>query len=460
MIPPMEHFDALVVGSGSGMMIAEAAINLGMKVALVEMGKLGGTCLNTGCIPSKMVIYSADIINQIKHAERLGIHARIDRVDFGFIMHRAREAVEKDRKSMEQSIPNIKGLKFYPARGEFVANYTMMVRDEKIMADNVFIVSGSRPQIPDIKGLSDVEYLTNENVWDLEEAPKSIIIMGGGFVAVEMAHFFSSMGTETTILSRSPKLLKKTEPEISEILTTSLRERMHIETNVEFTEVSKVKDGVQVKIKKNHETQSFTAKKLFIATGRTSNSDILKVAKTGVELDAHGFIKVNESYETNMKHIYAFGDAIGEPMFRHLANKEAEVVWHWFKESHLHPINYDKVPYAVFTWPQIASVGLTESEAIERGLDILIGEYNYIDTAKGAAMDEEDGYVKIILEDEKYTILGAHIIGPYAPILIQEIVNVMYAGDGTVYPIADAIYVHPALPEVIQRAIYNLRKPS
>ena len=460
MIPHMEHFDVLVIGSGSGMMIAEAAINSGMRVALVEMGKLGGTCLNTGCIPSKMVIYSADIINMIKHADRLGIHTKIDRIDFDFIMRRAREEVKKDRKSMEQSIPGTEGLKFYPVRGEFVANYTMMVGDQKITADNIFIVSGSRPQIPDIKGIQNIDYLTNENVWDLDKAPKSIIILGGGFIAMEMAHFFSSMGSETTILSRSPNLLKKAEPEISDILTTSLRERMHVETGVEFMDISKADEGIRVRTRKNRETLSFTAEKLFIAAGRTSNADILKVEKTGVKLDERGFIKVNESYETNMKRIYAFGDAIGEPMFRHLANKEAEVVWHWFRESHLHPINYDKVPYAVFTWPQVASVGLTEAEALARGLDILIGEYNYIDTAKGAAMDEEDGYVKIILEDEKYTILGAHIIGPYAPILIQEIVNVMYAGDGTVYPIADAIYVHPALPEVVQRAIYNLRKPD
>jgi dihydrolipoamide dehydrogenase len=146
-------------------------------------------------------------------------------------------------------------------------------------------------------------------------------------------------------------------------------------------------------------------------------------------------------------------------MYRHVANKEAEIVWHYYSSGHGHPMDYDMVPYAVFSWPQIGSVGLTEKEVKAREIEYYIGEYNYIDTAKGAAMAEDDGYVKVLLRKEDYKILGAHIIGPFAPILVQEIINVMYAGTGTVHPIADALHIHPALPEVVQRAFYNLREP-
>lgn len=454
----MEKYDAIVVGSGSGMMIAEAAVSRGMRVALVEMDKLGGTCLNRGCIPSKMVIYPADLVNQIKHAERLGVHAKIERVDFEQIMRRAREFVEHDRRSMEEKILKVEGLTYYPVRGEFVGDYTMRVGDKHITAEKIFLVTGSRPHVPPIEGLDEVEYVTSREVWDMDRRPMSMIIVGGGLIACEMAHFFNAMGTEVTVLSRSPRLIKQGEPEVSEILLTSLRERMRVEVGVEVTEARKVGGQVEATAEDGDgDTKSYRAERLFIAAGRASNADTLKPENTGVEVDDRGYIKVDENYLTTKPGIYAFGDAIGKAMYKHVANKEAELVWHGFTEGHVHPLDYDKVPYAVFTWPQIASVGITEREAAARGLDYLIGEYNYIDTAKGAAMDEEDGYVKVILEDESHRILGAHIVGPYAPILIQEIINVMNAGDGSAWPIADAMHIHPALPEVVQRAIYNIR---
>ena len=451
----------MVVGSGSGMMIADAAVNSGLSVALVEMGKLGGTCLNTGCIPSKMVIYPADIINQIRHAEVLGIKAKIEEIDFPGIMRRTREFVAHDRLPMEDSINKVEGLTYYLLKGEFIDDYTMKVGDETIKAENIFLVSGARPLIPPIKGIETVSYLTNDNVWDLEEKPESMVIVGGGFIACEMAHFFNSMGVDVHLLSRSPRLIKHDEPEISEILTTSMRQRMHIETDIEVKEVEQTGDKIKVIAeKKGGETKEYSTEALLLAAGRRSNADLLKVEKTGIKVDDRGYIIVDEEYQTSKKKIWALGDAIGKAMFKHVANKEAEIVWHSFSHGHSHPLNYDLVPYAVFSWPQVASVGLTEAQARERGLDYYIGEYNYIDTAKGAAMAEEDGYVKVILTKEEYKILGAHIVGPYAPILIQEVINVMNAGDGTVHPLVEAMHIHPALPEVIQRAFYNIREPE
>jgi dihydrolipoamide dehydrogenase len=301
--------------------------------------------------------------------------------------------------------------------------------------------------------------LTNDNVWELKEKPESMVIVGGGLIACEMAHFFSSMGVEVILLSRSPRLIKHAEPELSEILLTNMRQRMHVETDIEVTKVEKTGGKLNIIAKKKDgETREFTVSSLFIASGRKSNADLLKVEKTGVEVDDRGFIIVDKEYQTSKPKIWALGDAIGKAMYKHVANKEASIVWHGFSHGFSHPLNYDLVPYAVFSWPQIASVGLTESEAGERGLDFYIGEYNYIDTAKGAAMAEEDGYVKVLVTKESYKVLGAHIIGPYAPILIQEVINIMNAGDGTVHPLAEAMHIHPALPEVVQRAFYNLRE--
>ena len=457
----MKHFDVLVVGSGSGMMIADAAVNNGKTVALVEMAKLGGTCLNVGCIPSKMVIYPADMVNQIKHAEQLGIKVTIDEIDFPFIMRRTKEFVEHDRHPMEDAINKVEGLSFYPVQGEFIDNYTMKVGDEVIKADTIFLASGARPFIPPIKGIENINYITNDNVWDMTERPESMVIVGGGLIAVEMAHFFSSMGVDVSLLSRSPRLIKNGEPEISEILITSMRQRMHIETNIEVTEIEKKGESLLVKARaKDGKEKTYEVETIFIAAGRKSNADLLKVEKTGVDVDKRGYIIVDEEYMTSKKNIIAFGDAIGRDMYKHVANAEARIVWQNYSQGHSNPMNYDLVPYAAFSWPQVASVGLTEAEVKAQGISYLIGEYNYSDTAKGAAMAEEDGYVKVILTNEDYKILGASIIGPFAPILIQEIITVMNAGDGTVHPIADAMHIHPALSEVVQRAFFNLREPK
>jgi mycothione reductase len=456
----MKDFDVLVVGSGSGMSIVEAALNRGMSVALVEAGPLGGTCLNVGCIPSKMVIYPADVINVIEEAGKLGIKAKIEEIDFAFIMERSRRLVEEDRRHMEAGVRHAEGLAFYNDVGEFVSDYTMSVSGEPVKAENVFIVSGARPLIPAIEGLEDARYLTSQTVWDLTERPESIIIVGGGFVAVEFAHFFSSVGTEVTLLSRSPRLLKQAEPEVSELLEEVMSRRMTVVKGVEgvaarnkgsLKEVEAIDGG-------SGETLTFSAEELFIAAGRRSNADLLKTEKTGVELDDQGFVRVNEYLETSKKRIWAFGDAIGKHMFKHVANYEAGIAWHNFVNQQKVPVDYLAVPYAVFGNPQVASVGMTEGEARARGHDVLIGVYEFRDTAKGAAMGVEEGFVKVVVEDRTYRILGAHIIGPHAPILMQEVITAMNAGDGSVAPIHNSMYIHPALPEVVQKAFFNLHR--
>jgi len=456
----MIRHDVIVIGSGSGMTIADAALSRGMDVAVVESGPLGGTCLNRGCIPSKNVIYPADVLSVIRDAGKFGIKVKIEEIDFGAIMERSRRLIGEDVSHMETGVKQTKGLTTYWEQGEFVSDYTMKVGDETIEGENIFIVSGARPFIPPIEGIEEAGYITSRNVWDLTERPESIIIVGGGFVAAEFAHFFSSVGTEVTLLSRSTRLVRNAEPEISALLEASLRRWMAIHTGMEVVE-AKNKGGIKEVAAKNKETgevSTFEGSEIFVAAGRRSNANILKPEKTGVELDARGFIKVNEYLETSKPRIWAFGDAIGKHMFKHVANYEAEVAWYNFIGPPRTAVDYSAVPYAVFTNPQIASVGMTEAEARESGKEILLGHYEYRDTAKGMAMGLEEGFVKVIVEDETYKILGGHIIGPYAPILMQEIITAMNAGNGTVEPLQRSMYIHPATPEVVQRAFFSLHR--
>jgi dihydrolipoamide dehydrogenase len=344
--------------------------------------------------------------------------------------------------------------------GEFVSDYTMRVAGETIRGENVFVVSGARPLVPPIKGLEDAGYLTSQNVWDIRERPESILIVGGGFVAAEFAHFFSSVGSEVTLLSRSPRLIKFAEPEASELLGKKMGERMEIHYNVEAVEAN-TSGGVKEIVTMNKvtgEKRSFNGAEIMVAAGRRSNADLLKPGRTGVRLDRRGFIIVNEYLETSKPRIWAFGDALGKHMFKHVSNYEAGVAWNNFIHDHKKVVDYSAVPYAVFTHPQVAGVGMTEQQALDAGLSALVGFYEYKDTAKGAAMGVEDGFVKIIIDERTFKILGGSIIGPYAPVMMQEIVNAMNAPGGTIDSIQNAMYIHPATPEVVQRAASSLRR--
>jgi dihydrolipoamide dehydrogenase len=455
----MEKFDVLVVGSGSGMIVAANAVNNNMKTALVEFGPLGGTCLNRGCVPSKMLIYPADVVTMIKEAEAIGVKATVDSIDFKSIMNRMHELVKEDVERQERAMKVDSRIKCFRSKGEFISDYTMKIGEDELKAEKIFIVSGARPNIPSIKGVEKTRYLTSDSLLQLEALPSSMIIIGGGYIAAEYGHFFASMGTKVTIIQRGLGLLPDEEPEISELLTNEMKKRMQIFTNYEAVEVKENGDMKTV-IAKNREDSSLkelSAETLLIAAGRTPNSDILKPEKTGVKLDKRGYIEVNEHLETRKKNIWAFGDAIGKQMFKHVANYEAQVVWHNSTHEHKIAMDYSAAPHAVFTHPQIAAVGLKEAEAKQKGYKILVGTAEYKDTAFGAAMGKPEGFVKVILDRKTGKLLGGHIIGPFASALIQEIVNAMAVGDKTFAPIMRSMHIHPAMPEVVQNAFANLR---
>jgi mycothione reductase len=456
----MEKYDVLVVGSGSGMTVAANAVAQGLRTAVVEHGPMGGTCLNRGCIPSKMLIYPADVAALIREAGELGINAAVKSVDFKKIMSRMHHAIDGDSQRQAQAVEASPGAKWYKGAGEFISDYTMEVGDHVIKGERVFIVSGARPGIPPIQGLEKVEYLTSDTVLKLNEQPKSMVIIGGGYIAAEYGHFFSSIGTEVTVVQRNLRLVPEEEPEISELLREEMGKRMGVFTNHEVVEAEE-RDSLRKIVAKDRKTgdlREFSAQTLLIATGRVPNSDLVKPEKTGVELDERGYVKVNEYLETSKKNIWAFGDAIGKQMFKHVANYEADIVWHNAVHDHKTAIDYSAAPHAVFSHPQIASVGLTEARAMEQGHRIWVGVEHYRDTALGEAMGNPSGFVKVIVEQETGKILGGHIIGPYASMLIQEVINAMNVEKNTFMNVIRPMHIHPAMPEVVQRAFGNLRE--
>jgi mycothione reductase len=453
----MEKYDVIVIGSGCGMNIVEESLAHGLSVALVDKGPLGGTCANLGCIPSKMLIFAADRIAEIQEAKKLGIEAEIRNIDFNFIMERMRKTVREEQERMRHELPYVENLDFYEGEGHFVNDYTIEVTGEKIKGEKVFIASGSRPLIPPIKGLDSVDFLTNETVLQLKERPDSLIIIGGGYIAVEYGHFFAAMGTGVTILEMADRLVLAEEPDIAEVLKRELGRRMDVYTSIQAEEVKKNGHSATVIVDdlKAGRKKEFAAQRILVAVGRKSNADLLRVKNTGVEVDKRGFIKVNEYLETTKKNIFAVGDINGQQMFTHVANIEASLA----ADNAIHgskiKMDYSASPHAVYSHPQIASVGMTE-EAARKTHKVLVGKAKYSDVAQGEAMMEETGFAKAIVEADTGKILGFHIIGPYAPILIQEVINAMASGGG-IDQIQGSMHIHPAITELIPNVLSNLR---
>jgi len=371
-----------------------------------------------------------------------------------------RRPIEDSLAHMLAGLHHAHDLDFYEAEGFFVEDYTMEVAGEKIRGEKIFIVAGARPSIPPIKGLNSIDYLTNETLLKITELPKSVVIIGGGYIAAEYGHFLAAMGSAVTMLQRGPRLVPNAEPEISMVLQNALSRRMKIYTNTEALEVKQTKTGDTVvgKDQKTGKIQEFTGERILVATGRQSNADVLKVEKTGVKTDKQGFIIVNDYLETSKPRIWALGDVTGRHMFKHVANREAQIAWNNSVSDQKRKMEYHAIPYAVFSYPQIAGVGMTQDEAA-KDHDILVGTAKYSDTAKGEAMVEQEGFAKAIIEKETYKILGFHIIGPYAPILIQEVIDIMALG-GNMWMLAQGIHIHPALTELIVTTLGNLQDPN
>ena len=374
----MKEYDVIVIGSGAGLSLTYRALSENKKVALVAKDYPGGTCINVGCVPSKTLIYAADMVRLIEEAPRFGIHARIDSIDFPGIMKDMRDAIRTSTDSIRRDLKGSENLDYYEEEGHFIEDYTMEVGGEKIRAKNIFIATGARPAVPPIQGLADTAYLTNESVLALTELPKSLIIIGGSYIGVEYAHFFAAMGSEVSIVEYSDNLVAFEEPEIFELLKRSLEKRMKIYTGHEAISITRNDDGYALSaLNRAAKTESLIkGQQVLVATGRISNADRLKPDRTGVRLTQKGFIEINEYLQTSKAGIMALGDATGKGMFTHAADKEVEIAWHnAFNKSKI-AMDFGAVPHAVFTEPQIASIGLTESQAA-KDHDIIVGKASY-----------------------------------------------------------------------------------
>ncbi len=449
----MKKFDLIVVGSGSaGTNVVHRAAGKGWKTALIEYSHLGGTCINVGCIPSKTLIQSARVMNEVRKAADYGVITEPPQADWPAMRERKDKLVGRIRGRSRKNVEGNDNITLFEGVASFSAPREISINEEIITADKIVIACGARSAIPPISGLKEVNCLTSTTAMEMEELPRSMLIIGGGVIALEFSQMFRRLGVEVTILQRNRRVGPILEEEISAEIEELLKEEgVKIKTGSEITVVGR--DGSLCYALDQNEGQAvhYTAEKILIATGRTPNTDLLKVEKGGVNTDSRGFVKIDSGFKTSAPGVWAIGDATGGMMFTHRAWNDGLLLSRHLLEGK--DVSYEGrlMPFAVFTDPEIASVGMGENEASEAGYKIKIQRFPFAYQGRALAAAKTEGFVKLVVNKANGKILGAHIIGPEGGELIHELVTAIRFG-ATVQDMYDLIHIHPTLSEAIHNA--------
>jgi mycothione reductase len=449
------HYDLAVIGTGSGNSIVDDRF-ADWRVAIIEDNLFGGTCLNVGCIPTKMFVYPADLARSARHAPALGVDSSYDGADWPVIrdrIFRRIDPIAAGGKSYREGQPHVE---VYSSHATFVDDHTLATGSgEQITADQIVIAAGSRVDVAPIPGLEEVEFHTSDTVMRLDALPQRMTIIGGGYVAAEFAHVFSALGTAVTQVQRGPVLLRAQDTDIARTFTEIAARQWDLRLDTRPTAVRQQGGTITVSLSDGTEVE---ADVLLMATGRISNADRLGLEHTSIA-SAGGRVVVDDHQRTSVDGVWALGDVSSSFELKHVANLEARRVQHnLLNPDDLVASDHRFVPSAVFTSPQIATVGLTEQAAREQGIAYITATHDYADIAYGWAMESTPGeqFVKLIGTPDARQILGAHIIGPQASLLIQPIIQAMSLGSEPAEVAKGQYWIHPAMTEVVENALLKL----
>lgn len=448
----MKTFDLIIIGAGRASNLAVTAGKAGKKVALIEKSTLGGTCPNRGCVPSKLLIGYAHVANAIKESNRHFINATIDKIETEKIFKETNNYVSKiDGRYQSRFNDNVtvfKGL------GSFVSNNIVQVNNEQLTAPKIVIATGTKPIKPEHE-----KAWSSDDIFPLKgNIPKSITIVGSGFIACELAGFFSAVGIETTLLVRSQNLLGKEDSDIQEVFKQEFQQKVNIEFDTSASNISYENEQFTMSLdnkngtKKNHKSDA-----LLYATGRESNAQSLNLENTSIQTNERGFIKRDAFFETTAKGVYVVGDAAGVHMLQHAAAYEINHLGKILLEGCTEPLQFKYMPHAVFTDPEIASVGITQQEAKENNTEYVTTTTNWLASAKAMSTRLKYPVTKFIVNPKNYEILGCHMIGPESSTMMHQVLSVMHI-DNDIRHLKEMLYIHPALSEALLPAAVEVVK--
>lgn len=453
----MADFDVLVIGGGTGNNVAAAAADAGLETALVEPGPLGGTCLNRGCNPSKMLIQAANAVNHVRDVDRFHVDATLDGVDHAAVVDEMDDLLAGIAADMEARYREKEHLSLFTERTEFVGERTVALDGGAVTAEKVVVAAGSRPIIPPIDGLEDVDYLTSQDALYLREPPERLVILGGGYIAVELGYVFEAMGTDVTILEMMDSLVPREDGDVAEAFTEIAADRHDVYTGHRVTAVEDTGEGYVVRAETDAgEETAVEGSEVLVALGRRPNSDTLNLETAGIAVDAHGFIETDAYLATTAEHVWAQGDIAGNALFKHSGDYETRHTVANVVTGEHRAIDLSAMPHVIFTEPQIGGVGATEETVVDEGTEYVVGHAAYADSAMGRAKKLEHGFVKVLAAPDG-EILGAHAIGYEASTLLHEAVLAMRTG-ANVDDVAGTIHAHPTLSKVVEAAFQDVSR--
>ncbi len=440
-----KHYDLIVFGGGNAISIAIECGAAGMNVALVERGPLGGTCPHRGCIPSKLLIGYADAAEHARGTRRFGFETTLRIPNPDAILRDTFDFTGKYDGILREALG--RNVALYRDNAAFIANRTLGVNGGTISADRLVLATGSRPQRPTL----DVPYWTSDDVFKLRKMPKSITIVGGGYIACELGHFFHGVGVDTLLVVRRDQLLDREDNETRAIFMKGFASRVPVTFNSTIASAAHDSSGYRVALAHaDGTTTERYSEALLYCIGRVPNSDHIGAEKTSLKPNARGFIETDDHLCTPVEGIYAMGDIAGRYMFTHAANFESEYLARLLTGKTRDPIDYGPMPHAVFTLPEIAGVGATEDELKSTNTAYVAASYPFFNSTKGRAVKEEHGLCKFLISPE-HKILGCHIVGYQASVLLHAVLPVMkWRND--IHSLVDIIYIHPSLAEVVRGA--------
>ncbi|MBN8194143.1 FAD-dependent oxidoreductase [Bacillus sp. NTK074B] len=448
----MEQYDLIVIGGGAGgLTVASGAASLGAKVALIEKsGLLGGDCLHFGCVPSKAFIQAAREVSTIRNGSALGFETN-GTVDMKKVKERVKGAISHIQQHDDPDRFLQMGVDIYFGGAEFLDSHTILVeKEDRISGKRIVVATGSSPNVPDIDGLSEVEYHTNETVFDVEELPSKVVFVGGGPIGLELAQAFSHLGAEAVVLEQNDEILVKEDKEIRKVATGLLEKDIQFVYGAEIKRVSEQDSGQKtVHYMKDGVEQSVEGDLLFLATGRKPGTESLNLSAAGVEIDDHGFIKVNDELRTNHSHIFAIGDVNGRYPFTHGAGMEGKLVVQNAVFGLKRKVSYSKLPWTTYTTPEIFHIGLTEGEAVEKGIEYKVYKTTLDKVDRFVADHRTEGLVKIIT-DSRGKILGAHAVGSGAGDWMQPVIYAMEKGS-KIGSLSNMVYPYPNHAAAVQQ---------
>jgi dihydrolipoamide dehydrogenase len=459
------EYDLVILGGGTGGYVAAIkAAQLGLKTAVVEKGKLGGTCLHNGCIPSKALLRSAEVYAQTMHSEDFGVITSDVSVNFAKVQERKNKIVDQLHKGVQSlmkkgKIDVFEGLGrilgpsiFSPMPGTISVEMNDGTENEMLIPKNVLISTGSRPRT--LPGLEiDGDYiLTSDEALVMEELPQSMIIVGGGVIGIEWASMLSDFGVEVTVIEFANRIIPTEDLEISKEMQRLMKKKgVKIVTNAKVLPETLIKDnGVAISAEIKGENKEFRAQKLLVSVGRQANVEGIGLDNTEIQIEK-GVIVTNEFFQTKESHIYAIGDVIGGLQLAHVASHEGIVAVEHIAGHNPTPLDYNLISKCIYSTPEVASVGITEEQANELGHKVKVGKFSFRAIGKALVFGESDGFVKIIANEETNDLLGVHMIGPHVTDMISEAGLAMVL-DATPWEIAQTIHPHPTLSEAIGEA--------